>query len=122
MRIASAGDVAKPKWSVKTPEQLLCRQGQAHRVLASFVQEGAQREVLSFLATPNTALSPAKDTEAKPHGQGPGPRHTGNFPVASLGPQYKWYICTEESMFEGLCGFSRCVLTFVFPIDLWPNI
>lgn len=122
MRISSAGDVAKPKWSVKTPEQLLCRQGKAHRELALFVQEGGWREVLSFLSTLNAALSPAKDTGTKPRRQGPGPQHTGNFPVASLGPWYKWYICLEESVFEGLCDFSRCALTFVFPIDLWPDI
>lgn len=122
MRISLAGDVAKPKWSVKTPEQLLCRQGKAHWALALFVQEGTWGEVFSFLSTLSTALSPDKDTRAQPYCQGLGPQCTGNFPVASLGSLYKRYICIEESMFEGLCGFSRCFLTFVLSIDLWPAI
>lgn len=122
MRISLSGDVVKPKWSVKTPEQLLCRQGKAHWALALFVQEGTWGEVFSFLCTLNTALSPDKDTGAQFYSQGPGPQCTGSFPVASLGSPYKRYICIEEYVFEGLCGFSRCFFTFVLLIDLWPAI
>lgn len=46
----------------------------------------------------------------EPQQQQPGPRHTGNFPVASLGPQYKTlYLHRRIQLWRALCFLQMCL-------------